>query len=231
MKLNKIILTVAAAGLAMSSFAQKKGKAGKAFEGKITYEIVYEELPEMLEPYRGMLPKETITYIKGEKVRVEQNTMGSNIVNVVDNKAKTGFMLMDQFGEKAAYVMESKDFETDNKKGAEDFDVTYTKETKEIAGYTCTKAEIKNKKDGTTATAWVTDKISGSNKQYSFLKGFALEYTVSADMGMSMVMKAKTIDKIKVADSYFQIPEGYAKKKMSDLQDQMKQMQGEGEDD
>lgn len=224
MKLNKIIL-LSALGLTTFAFTTGGGKS-KAFEGKITFEITYDELPEMLEPYRAMLPKETVTYIKGSKTRVEQNTMGANIVNVVDNEKKTGFMLMDQMGEKVAYTMDPKDFENETKKSAEDVEVTYTKETKEIAGYTCTKAEIKNKKDNSVAYAWVTDKIAGANKQYAYLKGYPLEYSVNAQMGMTLVMKAKSIEKMKVESNYFEIPKDYPQKPMSDLQKQMEQMKG-----
>lgn len=228
MKLNKIILFAVAAGLATLSFAPGKKKS---FEGKILFEITYEELPEMLEPYRAMLPKETTTYIKGTKSRVEQNTMGQTIVNVTDSEKKTGFMLMDGMGEKTAYTIESKDFESENKKSQENVEVTYTKETKDISGYKCTKVEIKDKKEGNTVFAWVTEDIQGASKQYSYLKGFPLEYSINAQMGMTMVMKAKTIEKMKVADSYFEIPKDYAKKPMSELQKQMEQMQNGGSDD
>lgn len=227
MKLNKIILLSAAVGLTALSFTTDK--KAKPFEGKITFEINYDELPEAIEPYRAMLPKETVTYVKGPKTRVEQTTMGTTVVTVVNSEKKTGFMLMDQFGGKTAYTMDAKDFDKDAKT-PENMEVTYTKETKEIAGYKCTKAEIKDKKDGNVMTAWVTDEISGSNKQLSYLKGYPLEYTVKAQMGMTMTMKAKTIDKTKVEDGMFEIPKDYTQKPMSDLQKQMQQMQGGGDE-
>lgn len=223
--MKKIILSaILAVAFIGTCAAQKKSKKDKGFEGKIVYEIVYDQLPEMLEPYAAMLPKEAITYIKGNVVRLEQNTMGVLTVNVIDNVKKTGFMLMDQFGTKTAYEMEASDFPADPKKEADDYEITYTEETKEIAGFKCKKVDIKHKTDGTTAYAWVTEEISGTNKNYSFLKGFALEYLVNAPNEMVLVFKAKTVEKMKIDKAYFEIPKDYEKKKMSDLQKQMEEM-------
>ena len=50
-------------------------------------------------------------------------------------------------------------------------------------------------------------------------------------MGMTLVMKAKTIEKMKVDNSYFEIPKDYAQKPMSDLQKQMDQLKGGSDDE
>lgn len=231
MKLNKIAFVLAAvAGMSVLSFAPGKKKP---FEGKIVYEVSYDDLPEMLEPYKNMLPKETIAYVKGSKTRIEQNMMGSLTVNVIDTKEKTGFMLMDLMGSKTAYTMDPKDFEKDTKT-PENYEVTYTKETKDIAGFKCTRVDVKDKTNEHTFSAWVTEEIEGSNKQLSYLKGFPLEYSVSGQMGMTISMKAKTVEETKLPGTLFDIPDGYEKKTMSDLQKQMEQMQkmqGGGDDE
>lgn len=226
--MKKLFFSALLIGANIIAFGQKNAKG---LEAKLVFEIVYEELPELFEPYRAMLPKEMISYVKGSKIRVEQSTMGVTTVNVSDSDKKTGFMLMDQFGEKTAYTMEPADFEKESKNGSEDYEVTYTKETKEILGYNCVKVDLTNKLDGSTAYAWVTEEIKATTKNYSFLKGFALEYSVHTDNEMTIVMKVKSLEKMKVANTYFEIPKDYTKKSMSDLQKQMEEMQKAGEKD
>jgi hypothetical protein len=227
---KKIILSALMICASFAGFAQKKGKKSKGLEAKITFEIVYEELPEMFEPYRAMLPKELISYVKGAKSRMEQGTMGVNTVTVTDSEKKTGFMLMDQMGSKNAYTMDPKDIEKEAEATAGIYEATYTTETKEIAGYKCTKVDIKNKKDGSNSYAFVTKEIPGSNKTYSFLNDFALEYSIHTENEMTMIMKVKSLEKIKVADSYFEIPKDYPVKTMTEFQNEMEKMQGGGDE-
>jgi len=230
---KKIIAGILLLGVTVAAgFAPATAGKDKGLEAKIVYEIVYEELPEMFEPYAAMLPKEMVSYVKGAKVRVEQSVMGVTTVSVSDSEKKTGFMLMDQFGTKTAYTIDSKDMEKESTDASKNYDVTYTEETKEIAGYKCKKAEIKNKADGVVTNAWVTEQIKGTNKQYPFLKGFALEYNVHNDNGMTIAMKVKTFEKMKVPNEYFEIPKEYTKKTMADFQKEMEKMQGgDGDDD
>ncbi len=219
MKIKSLIVAI---GLSISAFTLN---AQKSFQGKIVYEINYEEVPEMLEPYLDMLPKEATTYVKDEKTRVEQSTMGVVSVNVTDSKNKTGFLLMDQFGEKSAYEMTENDMKRSQTNPIENFDVNYTNETKEIAGFTCTKVEIKDKKDGNVVNVWITKNIKAKSQTYTFIDGFPLEYTVKAN-SMTITMKTKSIDKAKVSDDYFKIPNEYTKKPYKELLDKMEQMKG-----
>lgn len=186
------------------------------FEGKITYEISYEELPEAIEPYAAMLPKESTSYHKGKKSRTEQNTMGGQTITIVDMEKKVGYIVMDMMGMKSAYKMEESDLEAGNKEG-DKFDIKYTNETKTIAGYVCKKVEITSKDDKSVTYAYVTDKIEGmNNSKMNYLKGFPLEYTVKAN-GMEMSIKAKSISKEKVSDAFFTLPSGYDVKPISEL--------------
>lgn len=229
--MKKIILSALILGVSLSGFAQKKEKKGKGLEAKITFEIIYEELPEMFEPYRAMLPKEMVNYVKGSKSRSEQGTMGVNTVTVTDSDKKTGFMLMDQMGAKNAYTMDAKDIEAEASSTADLYEATYTTETKEIAGYKCIKVDIKNKKDGSMTYAYVTKEIAGRNKAYTFLNEFALEYSIRTENEMTLVMRVKTLEKMKVTDTFFEIPKDYPVKTMAEFKKEMEKMQGGGEDE
>jgi GLPGLI family protein len=187
------------------------------FEGKVVYDIVYEEVPEEIAGFESMLPKEMTTYMKGPKTRIEQNTgMGENIT-IMDTDKKEGVVLMNMMGNKWAIKMSKEDIE--EKEGdAEEPQFKYLKETKKIAGYTCKKAEmwIEGEEDD-VMTVYYTEAIQNTaNSNFKGLKGFPLEYQI-AKQGMVMSMVANTVKKETVAASLFEVPDGYEEKTMEEL--------------
>jgi GLPGLI family protein len=133
--MKKICLLLAFAA-STSIFAQN------SFQGKVVYEMSYPGT-ELDANTMAMMPKETIIYIKNEKVRSEisMGGMGTS-VSIVDNKTKTSTTLMDMMGQKIAFKATAEDVEKMKAKGASEPKVTLLNETKEIAGYKCKKAEI-----------------------------------------------------------------------------------------
>jgi len=184
------------------------------FEGKITLKIEYEEVPEEYEPYINMFPKEMTTYVKGKKTCVEQNTMGGGTTTVMDSETGKGFMIMTMMGKKEAYEMSATDAGT---KSETKPTITYTDETKEIAGYICKKAELKFEGEEEVMTVWYTEEIaSGYNSHFPGIKGFLMEYSVE-NRGMVMVMTVTSVSKETVSDSKFTLPEGVELKPYSDF--------------
>ena len=210
---NKSILLLTLVGIAAMSFIGKLPE----FEGKIVYSISYEDLPEEYAAYTSMMPKESTIYIKGEKTRVEQSTGMGSTITIIDNKAKTGYICMDMMGNKMAFKMDAKTFD-DNSNANEKPEVTYSNETKTIAGYTCKKAEIKSKDAEEPMVVWFTEEIpTFKSKDFKYINGFPMEYQVK-NGGMTMLMTATTISKEKVSDTYFKIPSGYTEKSMQDME-------------
>jgi hypothetical protein len=188
----------------------------KLFEGKVIYEVVYDEVPEMLEPYVGLLPKESTVYVKGEQSRTEATTMGQTTVFVYDSKKSEGFILMDgMMTQKTAFTItadENKKAEAETKQPT----LIQTTETKTISGYECKKVLYILPGDTDTLTAFVTDKIKGKNFQTKFLNGYPMQYQIKQN-GMAMSYTVKTIEAQKVNDSFFKIPDGYTVKPYSEL--------------
>jgi hypothetical protein len=189
----------------------------QSFEGKMTMMIEYEEVPEEMEPYIGMLPKETQMYVKGKKTRIEQNTMAGSNITIMDTETNKGYIVMNMMGQKAAYEMNAEDIKKaeEGPKPA----ITYKDETKEIAGYKCKKAELKYDGEEEPMVIWYTEEITDVyNQQYSGIgiKGAVMEYSVNAN-GMAMTMTVKEIKKEKISDDMFTVPAGYEIKPYSDL--------------
>lgn len=208
--MKKISLLLPVVALVLFAFAP--GKSG--FEGKITYSITYEDLPEEYEAYASMLPKETVIYIKGDKTRTESNTgMGSQVM--IMDKVKDEFvMLMDMMGMKTAYkgtMSEMKDKDKEEK-----MTFKYVEGTKEIAGYNCKKAEMTGEGFEEPVVVWYTEDLPSGTSKLNGLNGFPMEYYM-ANQGMVMKMTVTTISAEKVSDTYFTIPDGYEVKPYSDL--------------
>ncbi len=222
--MKKIFLALVVIGL--SVFNTQKLNA-QDFEGKMTLSIEYEEVPEEIEPYLSMLPKESLLYVKGSKTRIEQNTMGGSNITIMDSETNKGYIIMNMMGQKAAYELDGTAANT-TKKDTIKPEVKTLDETKEIAGYKCKKATIKYEAEEEPMTVWYTDEIKGVyNQQYNDigLKGTIMEYTVEAQ-GMVMRMTISTISKEKVSDDKFTVPEGYEVKPYSEM---MKMAGGAGD--
>lgn len=187
--------------------------AQSSFEGKITMKIEYEEVPEEYEPYMSMFAKEAITYVKGNKTRSEQaSTMGSN-VTIMNGETGEGVLLSSMMGQKIAMKMnDSTSKSADTLKPV----ITYSNETKEIAGYKCKKAELKYGEED-PIEVWYTEELeTGGKSSFSGLKGTPMQYTVS-ERGMVMVMTVTNVSKETVSDDKFIVPEGYTYKTKEEL--------------
>lgn len=214
--MKKMLIPVVAGATLICLGAFAPGK-DKSFEGKIVYEIVYDEVPEMIEPYIAMLPKENTSYVKGSMVRAESGAMGVSTVIVFDAKKNEGFMMIEGMGmEKTAYTMSAEDM----KKAEKDVEkpvVIKSTEKKKISGYDCVKEMYYYpSQPNDTLVAYVTSEITGKNQQMSFLSGFPLQYQGRAN-GISTTVTVKEITKQKVNDSFFKVPDGVPTKPYSEL--------------
>ncbi len=188
------------------------------FEGKIVYTITYSNLPSEMKGYESMLPKDMTIYIKGNKSRMEQSQMmGKNIV-VSDMDKKIGFVEMDISGQKLRMNMSTKDF--DDQKSIPS-NIEYFDDSKNILGYDCKKAIMKDDSGDISMTVYFTEKIKNqAQKEFMGLKGFPLQYKM-AQQSMTVEMTASEISEQMVPDNLFNKSDGYKDISESDLQKMM----------
>jgi len=180
----------------IQSFGQSK------FEGKISYTITYDQIPEAIKMYESMLPKTSAIYVKGENTRLEQSmALGSEQVVISNGKQNKVTVLINMLGQK--YYMESSGDDGTAKSNIEILD-----ETKEIAGYKCKLAEITTENQDDPILVYFTGDINATSNQFQDLNGFPLEYEIVND-GMRMTMTAIKVSEEKVDKNLFVIPEGY----------------------
>lgn len=206
MKFNTIWAVALMLVFALSASAQKD------FQGTVVYGMEYIELPAQMEGMEAMLPKEMTMMIKGDRTRVDQALgMGMRQSSIIDTKNKTMVMLMDMMGQKMKVQMDLDEMEQKEKsKGKKsDVKIEYVDEQKTIAGFKCKKALVTSKGDENSIEVYYTEDLpSSASREFEGLKGFPLEFG-KADAGMSIKITATQVDRSKVDDSNFDIPEGY----------------------
>ena len=187
--------------------------------GKIIFDITYPE-SKMDEGIIANLPKESTMYFKEDKVKVEvAMPMGKTTV-ISDNKIGESIMLMDMMGSKTAIKINQEEM-MNEKEARGKTKVINTRETKNIAGYTCMKAivTVETKDGDKTFDAWFTNELRVKNSfssQIDGINGFLMEFNNNQN-GMNMKMTARSVEPMEIADSEFNIPEGYQLKTMDEL--------------
>jgi GLPGLI family protein len=195
----------------------------KDFSGVIVYNITFPESNFDAQTL-AMMPKTAILKIKGMKSRTEMSMgMGGSTVSIFDSEKMEGITLMDMMGQKFAIATSQEDVKAEMDK-TPDFKVEVTDETKEIAGYQCTKAIIMLEEgmEKGSHVAYFTDElgtgaINYSNPVFKDIQGVMLEYAID-QQGMKMLFSAISVEKKKISDEEFDVPEGFKNVTQEELQ-------------
>jgi GLPGLI family protein len=194
----------------------------QSFEGKIVYSISYKDLPAEMQQMSSMLPGNQTIWIKGDKSRFEQSMAQGSTIVITDATEGSSTILMDVMGQKYKLAIPKNEMEA-MISDQEIPEIKYVEGTREVAGYTCHKAEVKMIGFDDVATFYYTEEIPPVKVQGMEalqLKGMFMAYEFSAN-GMTMNIEVTNIDKGAVSDSQFNIPSGYV-----DMPDEMKAMMG-----
>ena len=212
----KVLFVLMAVLISVLGYSQKKAKP---FKGVITYDITYEG-DEIDAATQAQLPTGIVVSILGDKVRNEQISAFYSMAQISDMESGSAIVLIDAMGMKLA-VNQSKE-EIDKKKAEaeiEDPVVKFLDETKEIAGYTCKKAEVTSGEN--TVEVFYTDAIGvpkGMNDNTGFkgIEGVLMEYSI-VQGDMIMIMTVREVKKGKVNKGMFLIPDDYDIKTAEEL--------------
>ena len=210
--MKKLILTI---GLFTAILS---GVYGQVKEGFVNYSIEFEGLPaEQAAMMKGMEMK---NYFKNGKSRMDQSMAFGTTTTITDEKGNST-IISEMMGAKKYAVMSALDIEKKSKKKkSEDPKITYSNETKNIAGYDCKKAVMEMKtEDGQSSNSevWYCEQLdfpkTGRNQdQFKGLKGTPLEFSMNLPQGFKMVMKATEVSTSPVSNSKFEFDlDGYTK--------------------
>ncbi len=159
-------------------------------------------------------------YIKGGKSRSEMTDSLFSSTTLYDASTGVAVILKEVSGQKLLIRLSAANWQERNSP----YDgVIYknTTETREIAGYKCTKA-VGNTKTGTMITVWYTKDVIPDNKDYApefrSLEGLPLEY-VLAKGNVEIRYKVARVNFNPVPASKFDIPgTGYRELKYEEIQ-------------
>ena len=212
--MKKIILIASALLIGcFSTNAQNK----KLKEGKVSFKITY-DLDADKQQMSAMLPTNVDIYFKGGKSSAESSGGMMQQRTITSSETGDSYTLMELMGQKVALKMTKG--EAVSKISAHGTpEIKITKESKEIAGYKCTKAVVSVKGEP-SFDIWFTKELEGINggyARYEGIDGMMLEYEVHHD-GIGMKYSCTAISNEKVDDAKFVIPSDYRPIAQDDLQ-------------
>lgn len=195
----------------------------KDFSGVIVYNITFPESTFDAQTL-AMMPKTATLKIKGMKSRTEMSMgMGGSTVSIFDSEKMEGVTLMDMMGQKFAIATTQEEIKAEMDK-TPDFKVEVTGETKEITGYLCKKAVIQLEEgmDKGSHVAYFTEElgtgaINNNNPIFKDIQGVMLEYSFD-QQGMKMLFSAVSVEKKKISDTEFTVPDGFKSVTQEELQ-------------
>lgn len=187
----------------------RSNPAGKSnFEGIVEYSMQFEG-KDLSPEIRSMMPKEFTIYVKNSHSRLEMQTGMTDITVLGDNVSNSAVTLMNIMGNKVAIKTDSTQL---NKALGQigKFEIQYLEGKKEILGYDCKKALIIRESD--TSEVWYTNELlpiyPAVNQFLPEGDWFPMEVRASQH-GVGTIVTVEAIKEIPLADSLFEVPEGY----------------------
>lgn len=190
----------------------------KDFKGVITYKVTVTG-SQVTDEVKAMMPKTMTMMVKDNKSKSEMVMGMGKTITVTDAVTKTTIVMMDMMGQKFAVKSTADEIEKEIA-DAPKMTVEKTSETKDILGYLCNKAIIRSD-EGTQITVYFTKELGTGatyfdDPQFKDIDGMMLEFEIPSE-GMTMKFTAINVENKNVADSEFDIPEGYQIKTKEEL--------------
>jgi hypothetical protein len=186
--------------------------------GSITYRMDIDGLDAQT---KSMMQNMTwVMTFKDKKSRTDMD-LGMMKMSSINTGDKT-YSLMEYMGNKFKIPMTNEDIQK-TKMNENDYEVDYTNDTKQIAGYTCKRAIIKTKDKDVFNIWYCSDLQLNACDQIQYTKfkgGCPMEFDMTRN-GMKMKATATKVDLSTVSDSQFIIPDGYQELKPEQLMQMM----------
>lgn len=186
--------------------------AQKPFAGHIHYKISVEGIDDP--NFLAQMTESVDVTVFGNKTKTVMNMQGIGIANIVDGDAKMSMTLVEITG-MGKYYVELPSDSIEQKLKNQQCDVTYTSETKEIAGYKCKRAEVVitdlETDETTEMVVYVSDDFLATeavnySTQYRCVKGYPLRTEVKTMYEGTQItiiqeaMEIKADKKVKAVD-------------------------------
>lgn len=191
---------------------QSASAQSKPFKGVITFAFSYSG--DIDAATIAQAPKLMTMFVLGNKTKTQMIQGPVTIEVVLDGDAKTKTVLLDIMGQKKYYKQPKEDLDKNIEESKPE--ITYTEETKTIAGYVCYKAIAVSRDEDDNETkiiVWYNTELGGEavnyGDQFHGLKGMPMEYEIESQ-GIVTKISATEVKKGKVKETDFLIPADYS---------------------
>lgn len=212
--MKKFILIASALFLVIGTTTVQAQKPFK--KAIITYTISYDGTWDAAT--LAQQPNEQKVKVMGKKSKTEIISPGAEVATINNGYDSSMIILLDVPSMGWKYYMKTpKDKILEKMAEDKQPEIKYTEETKEIAGFTCKKAEYITEDeygDKITTIVWYNETVGGPEMNFggnfSGLKGFPMEYTIETEEGkITYTVTVVQTKKVKFSDTDFLIPTDY----------------------
>jgi GLPGLI family protein len=207
----------------------------KIQEGKILFDITYEDVPAQLQSKVEQLAKDAVIYFKDKKSRTEMGlgAFGKN-TTIVDKDSNSIFVLLNVFGNRFALKKSTAELLQMNKGQLKILQPELKNDSRMIAGYSCKHIVLKSVLNSDTAEThcWFAPEIIPINfnndPNFEQIEGMVLEYYIQADQ-LKIHLKAKEVVVQAIDPTLFKVPMNYQLVDEAELNKRMQVIMNKGQ--
>jgi hypothetical protein len=207
----------------------------KIKEGKILFDITYDDVPVQLQSKVEQLAKDAVIYFKDKKSRTEMGlgAFGKN-TTIVDKDSNTIYVLLNVFGNRFALKKSTEELLQMNKGQLKILQPELQNDNKVIAGYSCKHIVLKSiiNNDTSETHCWYAPQIIPINfnndPNFEQIEGMVLEFYIQADQ-MKIHLKAKEVIQQTIESSLFKVPLNYQMVDEAELNRRMQVIMNKGQ--
>jgi len=184
------------------------------FRGVIKSEITYEDVSVEMKPVLRMLPTQSNTYIRDNMAKVVTPSPNGEQIVIMDMNTNEMLQLTDAMGNKIAVKTDLQELK--EKQEAEDPELEFSDETKEILGYQCKK--VWYEKDGNEVIIYYTEELPNVNYDPNFktFEGFPLQIKTIME-NMTIVQTVTEVSEEKGKKIKMKVPGDYKKMTLEEV--------------
>jgi hypothetical protein len=207
----------------------------KIQEGKILFDITYEDVPVQLKTKVDQLAKDAVIYFKDKKSRTEMGlgSFGKN-TTIVDKDSNTIYVLLNVFGNRFALKKSTAELLQMNQGQLKILQPEQKNDGREIAGYQCKHIVVKSvlNNDTLETHCWYAPQIIPINfnndPNFEQIEGMVLEYYIQAEQ-MKIHLKAKEVIIQTIEPTLFKVPVNYQMLDEAELNKRMQAIMNKGQ--
>ena len=200
--MKKLLTSYLLCAASLLTFAQ-------SFEGTVKYSISYPVIPEQMKTYTSKLPLDYTLYVKEGIMRIDQDpAVGDLLIQIVDFKSKTGFVIINVANKKLATYIGTDKFE-ETFQSSVSFTYTKNNAVTDKYGFSAQGIDVTGEAQPMVRRLFVYENLRISNHFiFTNLTALPAFYELNNN-GLVSEITAIDVDSSPLSNELFTIPAGY----------------------